>query len=134
MIYSLHFIFLVTDNTGSIRYEELKNDLKTFIRSTMEEVVEKCFQEHFSRLAALTQMNTKASTISVPNSEADPVENHKRIDDEVQLHHWNIKLGNEDMCAKYVRLSVVLLNNLYNYVFSYFSANLLHTHNSAQLL
>ncbi|XP_062703461.1 uncharacterized protein LOC109417550 [Aedes albopictus] len=93
---------LITDNTGSIKYEELKNDLKHYIRTTMEEVVQKCFHEHFSRLTALSQMNTKTTTTPVSNSEDDPVENHNRIENEVQLHDWNVKLANEELCAKYL--------------------------------
>lgn len=93
---------LITDTAGTIRYDELKRDLQTFIRTTVEDVVKECFQEHFSRLAALTEMNSKASSKAVPTVMDDPVENHARIDNEIQLHEWNVKLGNEDLCAQYL--------------------------------
>lgn len=85
-----------------MNYEALKNDLKQFIQATVEEVVEKSFDDHFSRLAALMKMNAKDTSEPAPDVNDDPVENHMRIENEVQLHDWNVKLGNEDLCKKYV--------------------------------
>ncbi|XP_065078867.1 uncharacterized protein LOC135701853 [Ochlerotatus camptorhynchus] len=93
---------VIIGNGGAIKYAELKNDLQQFIQITVETVVEKCFGDHFSRLAALTEMNAKDSTKLVSDVANDPVENHMRIDNEVQLHDWNVKLGNEDLCKKYL--------------------------------
>lgn len=76
--------------------------MQQFIQATVEAVVEKCLEDHFSRLAALMEMNAKDSSKSVSEVTDDPVENHMRIDNEVQLHDWNVKLGNQDLCNKYV--------------------------------
>ncbi|XP_055544990.1 uncharacterized protein LOC129730038 [Wyeomyia smithii] len=90
------------ENNESIKYEELKKDLQQFIQDTVQTVVEKCFDDRFSKLAALLQMNVKSSNKTTLEVADEPVENHLRIDDDNQLHDWNVRLGNEDLCEKYV--------------------------------
>lgn len=88
--------------------------MQQFIQTTVETIVEKSFDDHFSRLAALMEMNAKDSTKPVPDMADDPVENHMRIDNEVQLHDWNVKLGSEDLIRKYVIFYLIYLL-LYQY-------------------
>ncbi|KXJ81611.1 hypothetical protein RP20_CCG018606 [Aedes albopictus] len=95
---------MVFDSTGTVKYQDLKKDLQSFIEVTVENAVKKHVGEHFSRLAALTVMNAKAPTQTVPEKADDPVENHQRIDNEPELHEWNVKLASEDLRAKYPRL------------------------------
>nr|XP_019526947.2 uncharacterized protein LOC109398944 [Aedes albopictus] len=93
---------VITDSTGTVKYQDLKKDLQSFIEVTVENAVKKHVGEHFSRLAALTVMNAKAPTQTVPEKVDDPVENHQRIDNEPELHEWNVKLASEDLRAKYL--------------------------------
>lgn len=79
----------------------------------MENAVQKHFDEHFARLTALTVMHAKTPTKVAPENANDPVENHKRIDTEAELHDWNVKLVDEDLRGKYVSYLNVLLPYLF---------------------
>lgn len=78
----------------------------------MENAVQKHFDEHFARLTALTVMHAKTPTKVAPENANDPVENHKRIDTEAELHDWNVKLADEDLRGKYVSYLNVYGNNI----------------------
>ncbi|XP_055611216.1 uncharacterized protein LOC129757876 [Uranotaenia lowii] len=92
---------VIAGGNDTVTYGELKKDLQQFIQTTMEATVQKCFEDHFARLAALMEIHSKHPSESSEPFE-DPVENHKRINNECELHDWNLKLGNQTLCDKYL--------------------------------
>lgn len=95
------FVLCFIGDNGKVTYSELKKDLQQFIQATVESTVQQCFQDHFARLAALMEIHAKPTNIITESAE-DPVENHKRVSNEVELHEWNIKLRNQELVNAYV--------------------------------
>lgn len=82
-----------------MNYEQMKVDLKEFIESTVQNVVEKCFQTNFARFAALLEIHRNDSVEPQPD---DTVEKHVRINTEEELTEWNINLNSKKLRQKYV--------------------------------
>lgn len=81
-------------------YEQMKADLKECIETTVEKVVEKCFQTNFARFAALSEIQRKED--SDDPKPRDSVERHTPINTEEELKNWNIELNSKELCRKYV--------------------------------
>ncbi|XP_062537836.1 uncharacterized protein LOC134206161 [Armigeres subalbatus] len=93
---------VLTDNDGAITYADLKKDLQQFIQNSVKAAVEECFQTHFTRMTALVEMQARSTTTTSEPSD-HPVEQHARINNEVELHDWNVKLRNEELCSQYLQ-------------------------------
>lgn len=90
----------ISDGNGNVTYADLKKDLQKFIQSSVDAAVEKSFQSHFTRMTALIEMEGRPKTASEPTEH--PVEQHVRISGEVDLHNWNAKLADSELCNQYV--------------------------------
>ncbi|KXJ76816.1 hypothetical protein RP20_CCG008880 [Aedes albopictus] len=94
---------------GTMSYDQMKADLKTFIESTVEKAIEKSFSRH----AAESEVR-KRHDIEEPDLD-DTVEKHKLIDNEDQLGAWNIKLNSQSLCHRYLEyFSKIIIPNSYN--------------------
>ncbi|XP_062711083.1 uncharacterized protein LOC115262857 [Aedes albopictus] len=92
---------LLTDGNGNVTYADLKKDLQKFIQSSVDAAVEKSFQSHFTRMTTLIEMEGRPKTASEPTEH--PVEQHVRISGEVDLHNWNAKLADSELCNQYLQ-------------------------------
>ncbi|XP_053699461.1 uncharacterized protein LOC128746438 [Sabethes cyaneus] len=99
-------------NEETMSYEQMKVDLKKFMESAVEEVVERCFQTNFARFAALLEIQRKDD--SIEPQPVDAVEKHARISTEDELADWNIKLNSKELCRKYLEyFSKIIIPSAY---------------------
>ncbi|KXJ75917.1 hypothetical protein RP20_CCG010753 [Aedes albopictus] len=98
--------------SGAMSYEQMKADLKECIETTVEKVVEKCFQTNFARFAALSEIQRKED--SDDPKPRDSVERHTPINTEEELKNWNIELNSKELCRKYLEyFSKIIIPNAY---------------------
>ncbi|XP_055605846.1 uncharacterized protein LOC129754016 [Uranotaenia lowii] len=98
--------FIATTVKGTVS-ESIHKAVQTTIPAIVQATVDRCmkegFQEGFSRMAVLMEMQKPTSSVnSVQNSVLDCAEKHVLIKDEEDLAEWNIRLANREVFTCYV--------------------------------
>ncbi|XP_055597085.1 uncharacterized protein LOC129747094 isoform X2 [Uranotaenia lowii] len=86
------------------KLDEMEKRLKAHIETTIEKVVDACFQKNFGRVSPLPEMNK-----NLRQEKLNAAESHERIENERQLVEWNAALADETLRNKYLEYSATII-------------------------